>query len=203
MKKALVTSFGPFPGVAVNPSRVLMERFAASVRGEAARWAFDVLEVSYAFCRSWVRRTDPAAFRAIVHLGVAPGSPAFRLERFGRNRVAQETLDVRGEAWGRVPIREHGASRIETRFDLDAAMTRLGGQARHVALSEDAGGYLCNFVYYLILGKARRRRARTPILFMHVPNLEGPGAMPLRRQEKLFEAILRALAVIPSPGGRG
>jgi pyroglutamyl-peptidase len=193
--KTLMTAFGPFPGVKVNPSRLLMERFASSLDGPRSRWEFDVLDVSWEGVRTWARRTDYERFRAVVHLGVAGGSPALRLERFARNVAAPKTPDNHGETWGRSFIRSHGVTRIETRFDLARARKRLGSSAKHVVVSESAGDYLCNFLYYLSAAKVRRHELATRVLFVHIPAVKGKASLPLEKQLPVLKRVVRALGL--------
>ena len=150
----LITGFTAFGRFAVNPAEAIARRVAATL---AAR--FEPLEVSYAVAESFVARlrADPPARWVMV--GVAGGSDRVRLERVARNRVGR-TPDVQGVVRGPGPIDPgHPADALPgtllpTTADLPPCCER----------SDDAGDYLCNFVYWRALADLPATRS----VFVHV-----------------------------------
>jgi pyroglutamyl-peptidase len=165
------TAFGPF---AANPAETIARRVAAVL---GAR--FEPLEVSYAAAEALVDRlrADPPARWVIV--GVASGSDHVRLERVARNRVGP-TPDVRGAV--------RGPSLIDPAHQGDVLPGTLLPVAGDVppccAHSDDAGDYLCNFVYWRALADLPRTRS----VFVHVVPLD---RMPEDDQVRAVLDLLR------------
>lgn len=163
----LVTGFGPFPRVPVNPSEIVARRLAAHPRLRrllggpprllVLRTAYDAIEESLVPALA----EGPAA---ILMFGVATRAKRVRVEMRAINRASRLFPDASG--------------RVPTTFDLDTdgpgqrwspvsikALTRLRFRGVSCALSQDAGRYLCNASYY------RALREGCPVLFLHIPLL--------------------------------
>jgi pyroglutamyl-peptidase len=80
-------------------------------------------------------------------------------------------------------------------FDLEALLNRVRGDteaALPVHISEDAGGYVCDWVYQHIL--AHGERLGIPAVFLHVPpSLE----VPFEEQLPFVRSVVRALVSLP------
>jgi len=162
--RVLVTGFGPFPGVDENLSAALVQ--AATLPGHELSRA--VLRTSFEACVEWVERVlEHERFDAIVHVGVGPSE--YRLESTARNRCTQQRADVDGRQWPHAEVCPGAAARLETAFDVAHAVTTLGRAGWSVLASDDAGSYVCNFLYYLSLAAIERRRRGTRAVFLHVP----------------------------------
>eukprot|EP00392_Amoebophrya_sp_AT5.2_P006851 g6863.t1 len=115
-----------------------------------------------------------------IHFGVYAGSEVYNVECRGVNFMQlEQTPDVRGvRRSGRIRICEtstsstspsdlHGDSESDclyTSIDVDNVVARLQEKGfTEVAVSNDAGTYLCNYAYYESLRKCRNT------LFVHVP----------------------------------
>ena len=201
----LVTGFGPYPRVRVNPTGALATRIGRSRRfgrfGLAV--ASHVFETSYAAAGRdigpLVERLAPVA---CLHLGLAPRAPKVRVETRGENRTRSLAVDVRGRLPGRRALVEEGPSVLRGHRlagPVRAALSRAGIPAR---LSADAGAYLCNAVYYWSLLAARRDGSARPVLFVHLPWPAPPaGVRPASRRRKrpappTADALARALEAV-------
>ncbi len=184
-----MTGFGPFLDHAHNPSdalaRALDGRRALGVELRAC----SPLPVEHGRAAAWALA---AARRhgadAIVAFGLAAGTPHVRVERRGRNRATSPHADVAGRvAAGRSVVPGAPSALAATLPDapLRAALAAAGIAS---SPSEDAGGYVCNDLFFRLL-QARRRA-----LFVHVPShLDVPrAAAPM--------ALGIARAVIASAG---
>ena len=189
MTYALLTGFGPFPGVTDNPSGHLVEDLAARPP-TSIQLAATVLPVTFAGVPGAL-----AAFLAgheherpvlLLSLGVHRG-PGFRLERRARAAPTSDRLDQAGGGGeGFAAERERA-----TDLDLDAlardlapAAARAGG----VAVSDDAGGYVCDWTYQHLLQHGER--LGVPALFLHVPPID---QVPVAGQRPVVERLLELL----------
>ena len=172
-RPVLVTGFGPFHHIVINASweavkeleKLGLEHNSLPVRLETRQ-----MEVAY----DYVSSTLPALYeetnpRLCVHVGVSPYN-VMMLEKYGRN-VGYQNSDIRGRCPSSGYCVSGGPEAICSKFDVDKLCQKVTQKqsAVKVRVSEDAGRYLCDFIYYksLHLNKA-------PVLFVHVPELGKP-----------------------------
>ena len=174
--RVLVTGFGPFPGVRVNPAAALARRLAQSRR--LARAGIDIaaaeLRTAYADVEA---RLPPLLGGAdiVLMLGVAGRRQWLSVEQRGVNHASRTAPDAGGRA---APLSSRGAHVRTSRAPLAtclAALRKARLPARH---SIDAGRYLCNASYYRGLAQAP---SGTTVLFVHVP-MPAPAAGTRRRR---------------------
>lgn len=186
MPTILVTGFGPFLEVKENPSWQAIEDLeGATVAG--CRIAVARLDVTYGSAAEQLQAAiDRARPALVLSLGVAP-TPAIRLESTARNRDTAAAPDVAGEVREGRTIREGGAETLPTRLPLDRLRAALTADGLEVADSDDAGGYLCNHLFYELL----TRRPVGSAGFVHVPPLAPPWDLA-----RLRRAVRRMLEVL-------
>lgn len=173
-RRLLVTGFGPFPGIAKNPSGEIARRVAASPRWRLLGVDAEalVLPTAYASVETALVPALGRGFDAVLMIGVAVRARTVRIERRAANRASILLPDAGGRrrtvlAFGPGATHRHSivaASRI---------LHRLRRLALPCALSQDAGQYLCNAAYFAALAEA------APVLFLHIP--KPPPARRKRR----------------------
>ncbi len=93
----LVTGFGPFPGVKVNPTQTLAERLAEA-HFQGLKVVSRVLDVSFErAAEQLIEGLSDGWPRFMVHFGVATGSDRVRVETQGVNRKSASIPDVDGQ----------------------------------------------------------------------------------------------------------
>lgn len=157
--RLLVTGFGPFPGVPVNPTTRLVETIEAeNIPGVTAM----VLPTEWRVCDDLP--IESRAYDAVVMFGVAASTRHIRYERVALPAAAQRP-DAAGTipAPGRLPYRT-------TRLPVTRLVAAARAAGFPVVLSHSAGTYICNASYGAALGGNPRT------LFVHVPlpNRLGP-----------------------------
>lgn len=186
MSAVLVTGFEPFGGHAANPSRELAERL-----GRAPGRAAAVLPVAYAradaLLPELVATHRP---RAWLVLGLCAEARGLRLERTARNLDQSDQADNEGEVRCGRTIAEGGPASYASTLPLAEWAGRLDREGVPVEWSDDAGGYLCNHVFYAARHALARSLPDAVCGLVHVP----PGdAMDLGRQQRALEICLEAL----------
>ena len=185
----LLTGFGPFGPYETNPAwetaRALDGRLFGDARVVAAR-----LDVTYEDAPEQLRQALEAHRPdLVVCLGVAPG-PALRLERFAHNRDTSAQPDNAGVVHEDRVIRAGAPERLATRLPVDRLLEALRSAGiEEVVTSDDAGGYLCNHVFYRLLDEVDPSKVAG---FVHVPPREGPW--DAARLERAVRVILETLA---------
>ena len=167
MSRLLICGFGPFPAAPDNPAGDAVAR----LRLEG--WAPKGSSAAYTLLSTvWTEAPEQVLAAAIdsrcdgvLLVGVAVGAAAFRVETLARNHADSAKLDARGEAWAQAVIDPTGPDAIEATAPVQAMHEAVAAAGLPVALSSDAGDYLCNFTFYRTLG------ARRPCGFLHTPSL--------------------------------
>ncbi len=182
----LVTGFGPFLHVTENPSwEAIRDLDGQTVGPLVVRTAR--LDVTYGDApiqlQAAIDRVKPDL---VLCLGVAPGA-ALRLESTARNRDTANAPDAAGVTRHDVAIRDTGPATIRTRLPLARLRAALETGGFEFIDSDDAGGYLCNHVFYELLS----RRTDGIAGFVHVPTLTPPW--DLARLKRAVRRLVEAL----------
>lgn len=200
--RVLITGFGPFPGVPVNPT----ERIAARVAHDLARQhrrvdvATEILPTEWAMLAGLPRRLDAHDPDLVVMTGVATNARGIRIERTAHPSAGRTLRDAAGARPKITSKRDpHGASR-RTPVDVPALVARLNRAGVGIALSDDPGRYLCNAAYLTALDWSAHRRPRPPVLFVHVPP---PKLRTGAREPDLAGAVIRLVAEVLNAPGSG
>lgn len=194
MTRVLVTGFEPFGGGTVNPSQRLVEALAAEPPPDA-ELATAVLPVAYAHAAAAlcdaVRGFAPDV---VVCFGQADGRTGISVERFAHNLDDRTTLDNDGVASG-AEIDPDGPAAYRSTLPVEETVAALRAEGIPAAESRDAGGFLCNHVFYVLMRLLEQERPRTAGGFVHVPLLpdqaleQAAPSMPL-------ETLVRAARVV-------
>ena len=169
----VVTGFSSFPGVELNPTGILVEKWSRV----APEWAsgdthFELLPVVYA--SAGARIAELAAdgrIENLIMLGVSAGSEAIRLERFAFNYDDTATPDSAGEVRQGKVIDETGPHVMEAGYDMEAARKSFLATSIETHVSDSAGRYLCNHCYHVALRSAERKASAFRPVFLHVPQV--------------------------------
>ena len=165
----LLTGFEPFDGAETNPS------------WEAVRLVSDVLcghevhrlclPVEYgragALLREAIERLTPGL---VISVGVANGRTAVTPELVAINYRHARIPDNAGVSHQGDPIDPNGPAAFMTRLPVHAMVSAIQAEQIPAALSLSAGAYVCNDVYYALLGCEAAFGHRG--LFVHVPGTE-------------------------------
>jgi pyroglutamyl-peptidase len=174
MTRVLVTGFEPFGGRDVNPSALIAEALDGVV-----------LPVSFARAADELRRAiDEREPDLVVCFGLADGDAAISVERFAHNLDEASAIDNEGAGGSGGPIDPTGPLAFASRLPVDAIVAALREESIPAVVSRDAGGYLCNHVFYVLMG-ALPPDAKGG--FVHVPSLD---AIPLERQIQAARTIV-------------
>lgn len=188
--KVLITGFEPFGGSAVNPSQQLVD----ALDGDVAK---ALLPVSYARAAGALR--DAIAEHGpdvVICFGQADGRTGISIERFAHNLDEATTTDNDEAPGSGAAIDPDGPAAYGSSLPVDELVEALRAEGIPAAPSRDAGGFLCNHVFYVLmrtLGQSARGG------FVHVPLLpeldKDAASMPL-------ETLVRAAQIIVETAAR-
>ncbi|MEK7466128.1 MAG: nitrilase-related carbon-nitrogen hydrolase [Planctomycetota bacterium] len=202
LRRLLLTGFEPFGEVTVNPSWECVKGLDGEV------WRGRVLVRAVRLPVSWERgparlSEEVASFRpdAVVMFGVAQKRASVSLERVAANRCDPVVRDKEGAAKSGM-IDPAGPASRESTLPLERLKQALERAGVPVEWSDDAGGYLCNRVFW-----EARAVFPGPAGFIHVPPFEAVGEETLRRgvraaaEAVAFDDVPLAIAQFaPKPG---
>lgn len=175
--RLLVTGFTPFPGAPHNPTEHLIRHFEANppLDGLDVHCRFAVLPVDYT---NAIPALEAAASgfepHVAVHFGLSRKAEGFRLERLARNGIASGVPDNAGKNPDASPIRA-GAADIPSSLPLVRIAEALEERGHAVQWSDDAGGYLCNYVFFHSAAGLCRGLAAPVSGFVHVGAANAAG----------------------------
>jgi pyroglutamyl-peptidase len=170
--RTLLTGFGAFGEVIDNPTERLVRYFEnRAVFGHTLKTC--VLPVSYrrasVLLLDALRRAEVEGcpFDLVWMLGVASGSPHWRVERFGRN-VNNRAPDAEDHT-PPPQIAEDGPALIEATTPVVSLVSALQLAGLPAMASDSAGDYLCNHALYTALRHLRQNGSACRAGFLHVP----------------------------------
>lgn len=183
-----VTGFKKFHGVSENPTETIVCNLKEYVKKKGLPKGLtlgncSILETAgqgalvtlYQELQSAVSRKDsesPNGGRVIwVHFGVNSGATRFAIENQAFNEATFRCADEMGWKPQKVPIisADGGISRKrETSLPAEEITKSLAKMGYKVMTSDDAGRFVCNYVYYHSLRFAEQNGILS--LFVHVPS---------------------------------
>jgi pyroglutamyl-peptidase len=166
----LLTGFESYGGRSLNPSEQVVQRLGETeIAG--VRVVGRTLPVDY---RGLGPRIAPLIEevrpRAVICLGLWPGTPVLRLERIAVNIADFEIPDNAG-LMTREPVVEGGPEAYRSTLPIHAIQERLLTAGVPAQLSASAGTFLCNALMYHALRTVTERRPAPPAGFIHLPYL--------------------------------
>lgn len=177
----LLTGFDPFGGDQVNPSweiaRALHRRQVAGHRVQAAqlptRFGASVRQL-----HALLAEHRPAL---VVCLGLAAGRAALSLERIAINVDDARIADNAGAQPIDTPVVAGAPAAYFSTLPIKAMRQALLAAGVPAEVSQTAGTFVCNHVFYALMHALATRRAlaRTRGGFIHVPLLADDGATGL------------------------
>lgn len=194
-RTVLLTGFAPFGGESINPSwQAVRALEGATIEGHRVAVAELPCEFDASLPALWraIRRHEP---HVAIAVGLAGGRDGISLERVAINVIDARIPDNAGMQPVDVPVLRNGAAAFFSTLPIKAALIELQRAGIPAHVSQTAGTYVCNQVFYALMHVLRRRKIRAG--FVHVPWLpeqataHGQPGMPLEQITTALEIILR------------
>lgn len=174
----VITGFGAFPGVPVNASGLLARKLGnlAARRFRGHRIVSRELPVDWtealAKLEALYVREQP---KLALHFGVSERAKGLVIETVARN-ATQPTLDHRGRLPASRTVLKDTPAVCKATVPATEIVARLKSLGIPATLSEDAGRYLCNALFYASLQHAAATEPASIAAFVHIPvSLAGTG----------------------------
>ncbi|XP_055810312.1 uncharacterized protein LOC129880348 [Solanum dulcamara] len=201
-----VTGFKKFHGVAQNPTEIAVNNLKDYVEKRGLRAG-----VTLGSCTVLETAGEgglPALLKVIeesssgnssnngqviwLHLGVNSGATKFAIERLAVNEATFRCADELGWQPQRLPIvpEDGGIHQIrKTSCSTESILEFLKKKGFDVTMSDDAGRFVCNYVYYHSLRFTEEKGHKC--LFVHVPTF---NRVNQEKQMEFVAALMEAIA---------
>ena len=191
-KRLLITGFDPFGGASVNPSWAAVAQLPERV----GDYALCKLSIPTAFAEAAQAVADCAGEfcpEVILCTGVAGGRNAVTPERIAVNIRDARIPDNRGFRPEGERICPEGPAAYFATVPVERMAAAIRDAGIPAAVSNSAGTYVCNDVFYTLLH--RFAGTDTRVGFLHVPWLpeQGEPSLPL---EKTVQALTAAICAL-------
>jgi pyroglutamyl-peptidase len=190
----LITGFEPYGGRGRNPAAEIAKALEGQTI-EGHRVVGRTLPVSYRGLANrlagLIEEQNPVV---AISLGLWPGEPTIRLERFGLNLADFEIADNDGATLVDEAIEANGASGLFATLPLRAIEQALLAGGIPVKLSSTAGTFLCNATLYSLMRLIERSSPAAVGGFIHVPYMPEQVALMLaeNKHERRLELHQRS-----------
>lgn len=200
MKKLLITAFEPFDGEPVNPSLETI-RHLADVKFTGA--GIETLELpvdrhrAIDIARGVILEHRPDT---VIMLGEAHDRFRINPERIAINIDDFRIADNAGNQPVDEPIVENGPAAYFSTLPVRAITDRLIEAKIPAIISNSAGTYLCNRLFYSVMHLIATEALQMRAGFIHLPRLheqilDKRGNLPSLARETIFEGIRVAIEV--------
>lgn len=213
MSKVLVTGFEPFGGDPINPSLEVLRELEGWAPRDGVQVVTQVLPTafgqSFDVLTDAMRREQPIV---VIALGLAASRTAISIERVAINVDDARIPDNAGAQPIDQPAVPGAPAAYFSTLPIKAIVEAIRAQGIAAEVSQTAGTFVCNHVFYRLAHRVQSMRLPVRAGFIHVPPLSrqcAPGAafqgMPLAMMaHALRTAILTTLDTrhdLHVPGG--
>lgn len=174
--RILVSGFEPFGDNQRNPTGELAQRYSIPTR--VGNVIVKGVELPVVYYQAWDKlKLEIESFRPdfILALGLSPGDYSVRLERVAINYDRGDPDNLGRKHLG--PIISGGKERIESDLPVGEIAKVLQDNDVPTYVSNDAGGYLCNHIFYQVMHYSLGHPDQ-PSGFVHLPNWPIDGESP-------------------------
>lgn len=190
----LLTGFDPFGGESVNPSWQAVHALDGQVIEGHRVTAVQLPTAFKASLEILSKALDEHAPRVVVAVGQAGGRDGMSLERVAINVNDARIPDNAGDQPVDMPVVADGPAAYFTRLPIKAALQALTREGIAAHVSQTAGTYVCNHVFYGLM-HALRNHPDIRGGFVHVP--WSPQQAAQHQQPGMaLDMVERALSVI-------
>lgn len=193
--QALVTGFEPFDRDRVNPSLEAVRRLPARLAGLniATRVLPTAFGSSLAALEDAVLSTAPDI---VLCLGLAGGRAALSLERVAINLDDARIPDNDGGQPVDRPVVAGGPAAYFATLPIKAAAAALRAAGLPAIVSNTAGTFVCNHVFYGLMHLAATRWPQMRGGFLHLPFLPEQAARQENAPSMALDDIVRGVAIV-------
>ncbi|MGG1151235.1 pyroglutamyl-peptidase I [Bacillus wiedmannii] len=171
MKTVLLTGFDPFGGESINPAWEVAKSLHEKTVGEykiISKQVPTVFQKSISVLKEYIEELNP---EMIICIGQAGGRPDITIERVAINVDDARIADNEGNQPVDVPVVEEGPAAYWSTLPMKAIVKRLQKEGIPVSVSQTAGTFVCNHLFYGLMHELEKRDKKIKGGFIHIPFL--------------------------------
>lgn len=173
IKTVLLTGFEPFDGAALNPAWEAV-RLLEGWTGEGFRVEVRQLPCVFgAAIEELAAMVDALYPDVVIAVGQAGGRAEISVERVAINVDDASILDNAGRQPIDRPIVDGGPAAYFATLPIKATVAAMRVQGLAAGVSQTAGTFVCNHVFYGLMHHVAEREGEVKAGFIHVPYLPG------------------------------
>jgi pyroglutamyl-peptidase len=193
--KALVTGFDAFGGDKLNPSSLAVGRLKRTLGGLAVH----AVELPTSYGRA------PIVLRAAIHevrpdivlgVGQAGGRSELCLERVAINVQDARIKDNDGKQPIDRPVVREGPAAYFSTLPVKACVAEMRKAGLPAAVSNSAGTFVCNHVFYATMDMAAQTAMGFRGGFLHIPYLPEQAARIAGAPSMALDDIVRGIEIV-------
>ncbi|HEY9679128.1 MAG TPA: pyroglutamyl-peptidase I [Drouetiella sp.] len=175
-ERCLITGFDAFGKYSANPSQRIAESLPEEFKIPRSNVAvqIDTLVVPTCCNESWKKiskQLSKEKYSSLILVGLSGGRPRISLERFALNIRDYGIKDNNGHQYDGTLIYKGEPDALKTDLPLTDLRRLLRGKKFPVEVSNFAGSFICNEVFYHGLHYQKQNKELKSVLFVHVPQL--------------------------------
>lgn len=186
--RVLVSGFETFSDHKINPSEQLINELLLSQQ----EFEFVAVVLPVTFAESYKileKKIIEYKPHYVISFGLAEKRHKISIEERAHNRIHSKIPDNQGYLITDTKILENGESSLKTSINLNSLIKSL--EFFPLEISQDAGAYVCNFLYYHLLSMEQKLSYKA--LFIHLP-LHIPNLSYLEFAKLLIQKIIEQKA---------
>ncbi|TBN57631.1 pyroglutamyl-peptidase I [Glaciihabitans arcticus] len=196
MTSVLLTGFEPFGGETTNPSWTTVQKVREHWMGDAVIHtrelpvAFDVVGDAL---RNAIRETRPDV---IICVGQAGGAETIQVERVAINVDDARIPDNSGFQPIDEPIVAGGPAAYFSSLPIKAAVAAVSALGIPAVVSQTAGTYTCNHLFYLLMHELEAGHPEARGGFVHVPFCTDQAVGTDRPSMEIADMVAAVTAIV-------
>ena len=167
--KIVVTGFEPFGNINTNPSELVINHLTASSEYELIT---QVLPTEFKLAGNLIRQlVQTHQPDVLISIGVAQGRTYLSLERVALNLMDATIPDNAGIVADGQSICPDSPNAYLSTMQLNHIRDTLQQHGFPIKISNHAGAYVCNYVYFCALDEIHSLNLNTQCTFLHIPHV--------------------------------
>lgn len=191
-KSIIISGFEPFGSDSINPTEIIVRNLPKEINNFEIHGI--VLPVEFKLApERLIKEIEKIKPSAIIMLGQAGGRDSISIETITKNNMRGK--DNSGYAPDNIPIIEDGHSELHSTLPVDKINTVIKEYGLPSKLSNDAGNYVCNCLFYNVMYFVKDVASAG---FIHVPFIpeQGHDDKPSLELEDISNAIIEVIKVV-------
>lgn len=202
MKTAIITAFEPFNNDSINPTESILKKIPDTLYDVKIIKVTLPVVFNHAFERLLPLIDEYNPF-VILSLGLAKGRSHINIERVAINVNDTLIADNLGNKKTNSPIVPYGPDGIFTTFPLEKLQARIAKHRLPITLSNSAGTYVCNNLFYNVMHHIKQFNLPIEAGFIHIPAtpqmVYASPNIPSMSEKNVLDSLMVVLDTLLNP----